>query len=1195
MMKLASLSAIALSVLLAACSGGSGTPQQPVIPDMPGPKADVLAQQRSLIYAYPGPGQTEVIPATPIALRFSHPIGSELSEAKLSSTVFVLCKESAVNNQGNCATSGRVPLTVAFTPGSTDRKGVVLTPAFLLEEKTKYRLSSIGLLLDTGKDASGNVTAGDPSLRNVSVQAADFGQPLIFTTRAAFEGPTNLRSTDIVNFDVEHLTPNPEGFFLGSEGVGLLDFSTIRLQFTQPINRKTLSYGLGAADSISLVDEAGVLVPANVLVNDSQLSIDPDTDLDSTQTYALRISPRLKSEFGVAFKVASNFANYQFKPLKTAQSSSAKSFIPTEGISKLLGTPVNQVPVASPLLGQGANAPKPQAAGQLIADLGLPANLSQFSASLAPLRVRKDSQLTAESLVVFLDGKVPAGLATDTLTIKMISDANGFLLPNRYSLSPVAPSLVTLEMDVAVSAKNDTSNGAFTQNRLHVPVSGLATFDAEKNTISIDAVGALEIKILGVDNAVAVLALQLVVDLNKDPVVEPCATGVTPAGKKPCSLINNENPDVQSWVPGATINGLPGGEFIRPGDPMILNFTKVMNPNSFKSGLILMKNGAIELFTSRLDGVSLVITPNSPWEHNASYRLIVLPSVRDLSGLPLAGGAVKNFDFKIPALASTKIRPPIVLSTYPGFPCPIASGTRDVAGNIQGRCAGGKASDDLLPLPKIEPKRAIKSVLSQSVSAASIKLASACNVAGSYRVEKVDAQGICLSAVPGRVVVRSQEISFEPADAWVKDQLYRYVLGSNNSLTSSVADCSGTQAICGSNGLPLQTQLIAQTLADAQNSQRGGPPMEIYFKGGDVLSGSAIGLRVLPVLDVNANFRLDPSERRATKATLTNGFPQAIAGTTCDPGFSASGAASTPTTGYCLASNGALLQPDRQTTGASFNGAATKFRLGCESGIGAEDEGGNNGQECQGNQFLLITSALSARLDSAVTRNGRSEVQVFIDPGIVVTSGADIFADLGLTPDASPVSQALFSALGSIPILGPIINLAVDTGAGLVDGLLPIAVQDSTNTELPEGHLYTGPLVFRMRYPADNGPIKGYIYSESGKLFLESQLDLYTDIPEINATATVLTAPLIPIEHAVRSNDDLTSTADPTKGSGSVKVRGEVKFLPDGRLTIQLSNIEAVRLTAGLSGLGGLLGGELKVRVPANRFVIDASLAPLKN
>ena len=175
----------------------------------------------------------------------------------------------------------------------------------------------------------------------------------------------------------------------------------------------------------------------------------------------------------------------------------------------------------------------------------------------------------------------------------------------------------------------------------------------------------------------------------------------------------------------------------------------------------------------------------------------------------------------------------------------------------------------------------------------------------------------------------------------------------------------------------------------------------------------------------------------------------------------------------------------------------------------------------------------------------------------------------------------------------------INTGAGLVDGLLPIGAKDATNTELQEGLLYTGPLVFRMRYPEDKGPIEGRIFSitdASGvsKLMLEAKLDLYTDIPEINAQASILGAGLIPIEHKVRSNDDLTSTANLTNGSGSIVAQGEVKFLPDGRLTVQLSNKDPVRLTAKLGALGGLLGGELKVRVPAGRFIIDASLAPLK-
>jgi len=209
-----------------------------------------------------------------------------------------------------------------------------------------------------------------------------------------------------------------------------------------------------------------------------------------------------------------------------------------------------------------------------------------------------------------------------------------------------------------------------------------------------------------------------------------------------------------------------------------------------------------------------------------------------------------------------------------------------------------------------------------------------------------------------------------------------------------------------------------------------------------------------------------------------------------------------------------------------------------------------------------------------------------------------IFADLGITPDASPLTQALFGALGAIPGLGGPLSALINTGAGLVDGLLPIGAKDATNTELPEGQIYTGPLVFRMRYPVDKGPIEGRIFSitENGvsKLMLEAKLDLYTDIPELNAQASVLGIGLIPIEHKVRSNDDLSSTATLTNGSRSIVAQGEVKFLPDGRLTVQLSNKDPVRLTAKLGALGGLLAGELKVRVPAGRFIIDASLAPLK-
>lgn len=1147
-------SLVFMMLVLAACSGGGsgggGRHQRPVLPDFPDASGEILAEQRSLVYAYPAPGQTEIVPSAPIVLRFSHPLANTSPTA--AAALFVVRDVAASQN---------APFSLKVVSGG---KGVVLQPTLPLKENTVYRVIGDNVELTSGR---------------ISLQAV--GQPpLEFRTRAALSGAARSQVRSALNeFSVLNLLPNPGVFPLTelNGGFPLVDFSSIRLQFSQPVDGATAAYGATVR-----LEHGDALVPARLLVNGNRMTIDPVADLDPTRTYTLRLANTLKSRFGQAL-APGDYAALAIRPRNSGSASGQLSQIridvpsSNEGVLKslLTETPINQVPVASPLLGQGDRAPKPQAGGSLFADLAYAPNFSDFKPAIVPLRVPRNNELSAASLVVLLDGRVPANLETGALKIKLISDANGLLLPNRYSNSPAAPALVMLEMDIALTAQDSTSNGAFTQDILHAAVSGIATVDQATQKLTIEALGTIELKILGVDDAVGVLALKLESNLKGEQ----------------GSLAKDEiAPLVQSWVPGEQVNGLPGGELARPGDPIIVNFNEIMDVNSFSSAgaISLTRNGLAEPFSWRLDGASLVITPKAPLTHGVPYSLSLTNALKDMAGNGLTPPV--PMAFTLPALAATAIRPPVALSVYPGYPCAIAAGSRNVAGNIQGRCAGGKSDDDQLPLPAIDPQRDIFVALSQSVNPASVKLGTACNTAASFRVERVDVSGNCLAVVPGHLMAKPRELSFKPNEPWVKDQLYRYVLGSNNNLTSSAADCTGTQAICGSNGLPLQTQLIAQTLADARNSQRGGPPMEIFFKGGTALAGTAIGLRVLPVLDVNANFRLDDSERRSALISTP--------ATACKTG---QGSDTPATTGRCVAPNGALLQPDRMTlgTGKSYNGAATFFALGCKGGVGAEDESATVGRDCQGNQFLLISTALGARLGSSVDLAGKPAIEVFIDPSMVVTSGAHIYADLGLTPDASPLSQTLFDALRAIPILGPIIGGAVDTGAGLIDGLLPIGVRDATNTELEEGHIYSGPLVFRMRHPAGNGPIKGYITSETAsdgttRLLLEAGLDLYTDIPEINPVATILGQPAIPIEHKVRSSPDLTASADPTKGSGTVRVRGEVKFLPDGRMTVRLSNIAPVRLTASLSALGGLLAGDLKVRVPASRFIIDASLAPVK-
>lgn len=1137
--------------LLTACSGGGsgggGREQRPILPDFPNADGNILPEQRSLVFAYPAPGQSEIIPASPIVLRFSHPL-ADLTPATTAAQITI---REVVGGQV-------VPYDLTIVD---EGRGVMLQPRQPLKLNTRYQVVGSAVALTSGQ---------------ISLQAIGL-PPLEFRTRAALAGPTLTQvANGIASFTVSRLLPSPGQFPLTeySGGFPIVDFSTLRLQFSQPVHPASARYGT----TVKLMQGAD-LVPARLLVNGNRMTLDPVGDLDPTKEYQLMLATGLTSRFGVAL-TPGDYAAYRFTPRNSGSASGQLSRVridvPQTGLSLLTGTTSNEVPVASPLLGQGASAPRPLANGSLYADLAFAPNFGDFKPAVVPIRVPRNNLLGAGNLTVKLDGAVPAGLDTGKLTIKLLSDANGLLLPNKYSRSPAAPSLVTLAMDIAVSAEKDTASGAFTQDVLHAEVNGIATVDQATQTLKLEAIGTIELKILGVDDAVGILALKLESQL---------------AGAQGSLAEDTVAPAVQSWVPGESVNGIPGGQLLRPGDPILVNFTEVPDINSLgaPNAIVLRRNGQVEPVSWRLDGVTLVLMPQTPLQYGANYSLTLSTAITDMAGKGLA--ADWSGSFTLPALVdnATVRRPPIALLVYPGYPCAVEAGTRNIGAGIQGRCAGGKTTDDLLPLPLIEPLLPIAASFSQELNPASVKLAGSCGGAGSVRVERVDASGACLGVVPGRLTVRPRELQFMPDQPWVAGQYYRYVLRSSGSTTSTTTDCSGNQAICGSNGLALQTQMIAQTLAPVQNRQHGGPDMEILFRGGAALGGTTIGLRVLPVLDVNSNFQLDDGERRATLRSNPATF--------CKTG---QGADTPATTGSCEAPNGALLQPDRLTTGSSFSGAATRFSLGCLAGVGSEDEaGGTAGRDCQGNQFLLIATGLSARLgssvpDSTVGNTSGKAIEVFINPGVVVTAGAQIYADLGLTPDSSPISTAIFDALFSLPGIGGLIEQGVTGGAALIDGLLPISVLDGTY-DLPEGQVFTGPLVFRMRHPAGNGPIKGLIKSVNGKLILETQLDLYTDIPEINAIASILGQPAIPIEHDVRSSLDLTKDATASSGSGTIKVSGEVRFLPDGRLTVRLSNVEPVRLTANLSALGGLVSGALKVRVAAGRFTIDAGLAPLKH
>lgn len=1123
-----------LTVCLLAACGGGGSQQTAVGADG---SLGILPTQRSLIFAYPSPGQSDVSPTAPIILRFSHPLLTPTPAA-------IVAHFSIVNVDTNQV----VPFTASVT---SDLQALTLTPTQLLHENSHYRIH-------TDNSDIVSLVPGDVTLPVVQ-----------FTTRPSVSGPRLAQNAaGSTGFQVIGQLPDPTQY-------SVVDFTTFRLQFSQPIDSSTVIYGssvhLRAAGSTTDI-------PARVLVSGNHLTIDPDdvpdpsdaqglllkSSLVAGTTYTLQLSTAIKSSFGDNL-VPGAYANYTFTPQSTAPASNMAVQAPNAaGVQSILtGSVFNQVPVVSNLLGNQTAA---GAEGLLGVDLAYTPSFP----NAVPVRVRRGSLLSGSGLNVLIGGQVPVNLNTGTITVSMISDANGTLTPNPYSNSPFAPRLVALQLDVAVSAAQNSSNGAFTQNILHVNTYGVSI--VKNGQLIIDAVGVVELKVLGTDNATALLALHL--EGFADQLHAPRAGADTIA------------PVIQSRVPN-----LGGDGLVRPGDPILVNFSEAMDTRS------LLANGAVVVtkqsegassaqpvaFTQDLDGVSLIIRPLTPLEYGATYTVSI--GAGSASPTDLAGNAMtaQTFSFTVPRLVNklstdATVRPPIVLSIYPGFPCPIDSTTRNVANNVQGQCLGGKSTDDLLPIPTIEASRDIMATFSQSVNPASLKLATSCSGSGSIRVEQINSSGACTAVVPGRLLTSNpRELDFKPDNAWAVGQLYHIVLNSNGSNTSSAATCDGSQAICGSNGLPLQTQLISQTLATVSNPQRGGPAMDVYFLGGPNLTSTPVGLRLLPNYDVDANFIYQ-------QPVLGYSGTQAEQSPDVDP-----------STGNVSIPNGARIRPDRtqgnlvstqpyntQFTKPAASGAAVDLSVGC-SLAQRTLESDSNGYEiatgqCAKGELLSATSSLLASLGTYDSTLGG--VKVLINPGLVVASQAYLYGQL----------QVNLNAING-GALGPLTSLVPAALANIINqvinGILPPQL-----ITLPQP-IPTGPLVLRIRYNAGQ-PIVGVLTAgpNGGNPILSTTLNLYLDIPEVNAKAYIGASPPgagipLQLDHTARS-----------LSLPNIKVTGQTSFLPDGRLTVALKNTVPIYIQAGIFDTivpnVPLVGGTIYAIAIPGDFSLNATLAPLK-
>ena len=933
------------TAILAAC-GGSSSDEQTVSFDN--------WQETEVVYSYPFDGQAEVSPNAPVVVRFSDPVEVDASNFTLTGP------------------DGPVTLTVQ----SADQgRSAVLMPEQALAVKSEYALTLNNIRTDSG----------DAALPDGSVD---------FTTRAALEGkPRALRQLSDT-FEVASVSPD-------GDDLPFLDFSSVNLVMTQPLDRQTLVYG----DTVTLTQN-GQTVPAQLRVDGRQISIDPENVLEPGSEVTLELTNGIQNQYGDAFAgFTRTFSPRDTKPRETLVQEAAPAD-PVLGCldngvqtSPITGDPINCVPLIAKLLGDNTVS-KQQ--GNVFAELGFAPNFPDKT----PLRVPKGSLLKGDPLDVRIGGEVPAGFDSGEVTVTFLGDANGYLLPNPYSDDPSAPKQLRLTMDVAFDTEVQRANGAFNQTLLQVELVGYAIGDTSKGSLIVDAVGVVEPEVLGTETAYGVLSFHM--------------ESYPDQQNAPEREVDMSSPELAAWQPGEHANKQ------RPGDPIILNFSEPLDPTTVIEGdtLRVTGDGVPVDFEYYLDGVSIVIQPQPPLQYNTDYQVQFTNGITDIAGNPAQG---ETLSFSLPTYIGSDAQAPLVLTAYPGFPC-IPTGF-NLANNDAGRCQGGKSDDDHLPLARQPANRPIIVTFSQAMDPDSIN-------PSTFQVQRVSQAGSPTGDVAGEINVSGRSLKFIPDQPWQEGTLYRYVL---NSVTNSPA--CGSNAICDTRGLPLQTKLLAQNPDDAPAATEGGPDLPIFFRGVAATNDVLQQLRNLPTSDVNANFLHESAE---TVPSVTDSARKNSARIVRDP-------ASNP-----------------ENDGTAGSGAVTDANVGCDVGQTCPDAkysylSGDLNVEVIGFKTPqeVAQYADQATIPQTVKDNGG--VLVYILPTRIVVSNATVFAD---------------PAIGSAP--------PSPTGPQLMRIRYTCDAADG-NCAAP-----------------DYGRVKGWIVEgQDGPRFL-TELDLYLDAPKLAPEVVII-------------------------------------------------------------------------------------------
>ncbi|MBM1142337.1 Ig-like domain-containing protein [Alcanivorax sp. ZXX171] len=712
-----------------------------------------------------------------------------------------------------------VPLATPRVVG--DGRSLVVRPADgPLQPDTLYRLRLTGL-------------GGD----EVTFAFPDDG--LVFRTRFDPDGPNRERRRD---GPLRLVSMTPDG-----EQQPATDFATWRLRFSRVLDTDSLVYG----QSVRLT-RGGELVPAVMLAQDDAVSLDPRQDLRPGERYTLTLDTSVRAFDGttLAEPVERSWVARDTRPRSVmvqntppASERADPCHAGDAAMSRLSGAPLNCVPIDAVLLG---DRDATQQSGNVFTELAYQPDFPQVS----PLRIPRGSLLNGTNVSVKVAGTVPAGIETGDVTVTFLSDATGYLMPNPYSNRDDAPRQVRLYVDMAMTAEHSEANGGLSQTLLQVELVGEARTDGA--SLVMDALGVVEPEVLGQETGFGLLSLHTE--------SYPDQTGA------PAPVPDTTSPVLQSMTPRVEDGGL--ATTVKPGDPLVLNFSEPLDPDSVERALSLTRDGQAEPFTWSLDGATVVVRPTTPLRPGSRYRVALDDRATDLAEPPNPLLPVSR-DFRLPALVGDPVAP-VATTVYPGFPCAVDKTTWRIAEGDHGLCRGSRGDDDHLPVSRLPAKRPIRVTFSQDIDPDSVILGQRCGE-GSFRVERVATDGNgdpvaradgdkrkydCQAAVPGRLEKHARVLTFVPDQPWEPGVAYRYALQSVNRASGQAGDdCRSGEAICSSAGLRLQTALL-----EGPEPDWGGPDLEIHFRGEPAKVGVFQALDNLPSADVNGNGRFDPGE-----------------------------------------------------------------------------------------------------------------------------------------------------------------------------------------------------------------------------------------------------------------------------------------------------------------------------------------------